>query len=112
MTKAVKEQSLREWIAADIYAEWGYPESYAGYDFKDVPMKVKDKARSITQATRFIAELNRRLEKSALTDEQIDVLPLNLVSEYDLPSDSDEEQLREYQIVAAAQLKASLTIVK
>lgn len=33
---AEQEQSLREWIAEDIYAEWGYPESYAGYAFKDV----------------------------------------------------------------------------
>ena len=108
MTKAVKEQSLREWMNSQLRNQ---PPIYQCSNYEHYSHQTTGAVCVECMVESFIAEYNRRLEKSALTDEQIDVLPLNLVSEYDLPSDSDEEQLREYQIVASAQLTASLEAV-
>ena len=104
MTEQTPEQSLRE-LTTDVLFDVLHAGMASG---RPTPI---DGEYINEKADVFIAEVNRRLKKSALTKEQLDNLPLNLVSEYDEPEDSDEEQIREYQIVASAQLTASLEVV-
>ena len=57
------KETLRGHTAAKIYQEWGYPESYSGYTFKDVPSTVKDKARSIKLTDSIFSDIKEKLDK-------------------------------------------------
>jgi hypothetical protein len=111
MTKEVKEHSLREWIAKNIREI----EIVLLTDIGATNIKEWDniaptgKDYYFAEADRFIAELKRRMQATALTPEQVQKITGHTGTDLNDESDVD---LRFALTMAAAQLNATLEALK